>query len=83
MEDVRMNKRYLKYSSGILGFLGIIYIFKIFLIPMLQRMIEMLLVLIELYKLLEMPYLFFGGVLGLVLVWYVFSAIANLTYYLF
>ena len=58
----------------------IVLIFKTFLIPMVLSMINILLKLVDLYKLLEMPYLFFGSAFFLILVWYIFSAICNITY---
>lgn len=60
-----------------------IIIFKTFLIPMFLSMINILLKLVELYKLLEMPYLFFGSALFLFIVWYLFKIICNITYKLF
>jgi len=61
----------------------IILLFKTFLIPMVMSMINILLKLVDLYKLLEMPYLFFGSAFFLVFVWYIFSALCDITYRLF
>ena len=55
-------------------------IFKIFLIPAVLGMIGILLKLVDLYKLLEMPYLFFGSALFLFISWYFFNIFCNITY---
>lgn len=60
-----------------------ILIFKTFLIPIVLGILNRLLKLIDLYKLLEMPYLFFGSALFLFISWYIFSALCNITYRLF
>jgi len=61
----------------------IFLIFKTFLIPLALGMINILLKLYDLYKLLEMPYLFFGSALFLFMGWYLFRIFCNITYKLF
>lgn len=58
----------------------VILILKTFLIPMSFSMVGILLGLVELYKLLEMPYLFFGTALFLYCIWYLFVGFVNLAY---
>ena len=60
-----------------------IIIFKTFLAPMVLSMARILLKLVDLYKLLEMPYLFFGSALFLFMVWSLFKIFCNITYWLF
>ena len=61
----------------------IVGLFKTFLIPGAFAMVNILLKLIDLYKLLEMPYLFFGSAFFLCLSWYVFTAVCNVIFRLF
>ena len=63
--------------------LAVVLIFKILLIPMALSMVNILLKLVDLYKLLEVPYLFFGSALFLFVVWYFFNILCGITYTLF
>ncbi len=67
----------------VFSLLLVILIFQAFLIPIVLGMVKSLLRLVELYKLLEMPYLFFGSALFLFISWCIFSALCNITYRLF
>ena len=72
-----------KAALMIFSFLMIIIIFKIFLIPMVLSMANILQNLIILYKLLAMPYLFFGSLCFLFIIWYFFTMVCKITYWLF
>ncbi len=83
---VNNNKRNIDFGKILLiAFcaLLVILIFKTFLIPAVLGMTSGLLRLVDMYKLLEMPYLFFGTALFIFITWYVFSILCNLTYRLF
>ena len=71
-----------KVSLVVFCALLIILIFKNFLIPAVLGMVDLLLGLVGLYKLLEMPYLFFGSALFLFISWYIFNIFCNFTYWL-
>ena len=70
---------WVKVALMSLSILLVILIFKSFLIPMALGMINILLELVNLYKLLEMPYLFFGSALFLFIFWYFFTIFCNIT----
>jgi len=57
----------------------VIIIFQHLLIPIVLNIMKIFISLISLLKLLEMPYLFFGGVLILFILWHIFGAICNIT----
>ena len=71
-----------KLSLVMFSLLIVILIFKTFLIPMVMSIVNILLKLVDLYKLLEMPYLFFGSALFLFMGWYIFNIFCNITYWL-
>ncbi len=72
-----------KLALIVFSLLLVILIFKTFLIPAVLGMLGILLKLVDLYKLLEMPYLFFGSALFLFISWYFFNILCNITYRLF
>ena len=87
-KKINMNKilKRIKWDKLVLVIfclLVLVFLFKVFLIPMVLSMVKILLKLVDLYKLLEMPYLFFGSALFLFMVWYIFNAICNIAYQLF
>ncbi len=83
MVKQKRNIDFGKVALIVFSALLVIQIFKIFLIPMVLSMVNILLKLVDLYKLLEMPYLFFGSALFLFMVWYFFNAFCSITYRLF
>ena len=81
--NLRDNIKWDKLLLIIFSLLIVILIFKTFLIPMVLSMLNIFLKLLKLYKLLEMPYLFFGSALFLFMVYYLFNILCNITYRLF
>jgi len=83
IKEILKQIKWNKLTLVIFSLLGIIFIFKAFLIPVVSSMLGILLSLIDLYKLLEMPYLFFGSALFLFIGWYFFIIFCNISYRLF
>lgn len=79
LDNIKLDKLLLVIFCLLLSIL----IFKTFLIPMVLSMVSILLKLVDLYKLLEMPYLFFGSAFFLFMVWYLFNLLCNIIYKLF
>jgi len=84
-----MKKKMIEFKINIYKIIGLLIIIlgicltlKI-LVPMALRLVYMFLALTKLYTLLDMTGKFYGGCFFLVIFWYLFSALANIIYYLF